>query len=92
MVGSPGVVARQAVLHAVLAQIHLQADGRVHLFSRNCEDRSASFPDVADAVRAAAAGAPSPETFCTLHCRTFFPTDFWGRSIAAKAAHGAALP
>ena len=40
-----------------LPQIHLQADGCVHLFSRNCEDRSASFPDVADAVRAAAAGA-----------------------------------
>ena len=41
----------------IRAQIHLCAGGAVKLFSRNCEDRSQSFPDVADAVRAAAAGA-----------------------------------
>ena len=49
------------------AQIHLQKDGQVHLYSRNCEDRSQSFPDVADATRAAAAGArthlkPDPQS------------------------------
>ncbi|KAK9793179.1 hypothetical protein WJX73_007861 [Symbiochloris irregularis] len=38
------------------AQIHLLPDGSVKVFSRNCEDRSPSFPDVADAVRAAAKG------------------------------------
>jgi DNA ligase-1 len=47
----------------IRAQIHLQRDGAVKVFSRNCEDRSASFPDVADAVRAAAAGAPSQSGF-----------------------------
>ena len=41
----------------VRSQIHLQKDGQVHLYSRNCEDRSQSFPDVAEATRAAAAGA-----------------------------------
>ena len=29
---------------------------QVKVFSRNCEDRSTHFPDVADAIRAAAAG------------------------------------
>ena len=38
------------------AQIHLLPGGQVRVFSRNCEDRSPSFPDVADAVRAAASG------------------------------------
>lgn len=38
------------------AQIHLLTGGEVKVFSRNCEDRSPSFPDVAEAVRAAAAG------------------------------------
>ena len=38
------------------AQIHLLHDGSVKVFSRNCEDRTPSFPDVADAVRAAAKG------------------------------------
>ena len=42
------------------AQIHLLADGTVKVFSRNCEDRSPSFPDVADAVRAAAQGDLAP--------------------------------
>ena len=37
-------------------QIHLMAGGAVRIFSRNCEDRTPSFPDVADIVRAAAAG------------------------------------
>ena len=34
------------------------AAGQVKVFSRNCEERTASFPDVADAMRAAAEGAP----------------------------------
>lgn len=41
-------------LHAL--QIHLHKDGKVRIFSRNCEERSDSFPDVADAVRSAADG------------------------------------
>ena len=40
----------------VCIQIHLMAGGAVRIFSRNCEDRTPSFPDVADIVRAAAAG------------------------------------
>ena len=40
-----------------MSQVHLLADGKVLVFSRNCEDRSGSFPDVGDAIRAAAAGA-----------------------------------
>ena len=39
------------------AQIHLIPDGSVRVFSRNCEDRTASFPDVVAAIKAAAQGA-----------------------------------
>ena len=46
--------------YVLAPQIHLQKDGQVHLYSRNCEDRTQSFPDVADATRAAAAGAHGP--------------------------------
>ena len=42
------------------AQIHLLPGGEVKVFSRNCEDRSPSFPDVAEAVRHAAKGTLSP--------------------------------
>ena len=37
-------------------QIHLHTNGDVRVFSRNCEERTGSFPDVADAIRSAAAG------------------------------------
>lgn len=38
------------------AQIHLAPDGAVSIFSRNGEDHSRRFPDVADYVREASAG------------------------------------
>ena len=38
------------------AQIHLLRNGSVCVFSRNCEDRSQAFPDVATAIRTAAEG------------------------------------
>ena len=44
-------------------QIHLLADSSVRVFSRNCEDRSRGFPDVADAIRAAAHGTLFVVTF-----------------------------
>ena len=46
-------------LSAPPVQIHLMPGGHVRVFSRNCEDRTPSFPDVAEIVRAAAIGAPS---------------------------------
>ena len=39
-------------------QIHLLKSGEVRVFSRNCEDRSQAFPDVATAIRTAAEGEP----------------------------------
>lgn len=39
------------------AQVHLLADGSVRVFSRNCEDRTASFPDVVAAIKQAAQGS-----------------------------------
>ncbi|BBN03501.1 DNA ligase 1 [Marchantia polymorpha subsp. ruderalis] len=36
------------------AQIHMLADGSFRIFSRNCEDTTGRFPDVADICRAAA--------------------------------------
>ncbi len=38
------------------AQIHVLEDGRVCVFSRNCEDRTASFPDVVAAMLHATQG------------------------------------
>ena len=38
------------------AQIHLLPDNSVKVFSRNCEDKTASMPDVVAAVQAAAKG------------------------------------
>lgn len=38
------------------AQIHLLPDNSVKIFSRNCEDKTASMPDVVAAVQAAAKG------------------------------------
>lgn len=38
------------------AQIHLGDDGQVKIFSRNCEDRTQSFPDVVMLIREAAKG------------------------------------
>ncbi|GIL67667.1 hypothetical protein Vafri_21003, partial [Volvox africanus] len=38
----------------VRAQIHMQPDGRVFIFSRNCEDRTDSYPDVCALIRSAA--------------------------------------
>lgn len=35
------------------AQIHLEPDGAVSIFSRNCETRTNAFPDVASAIRKA---------------------------------------
>lgn len=40
------------------AQIHLLPDNSVKIFSRNCEDKTASMPDVVAAVQAAAEGTP----------------------------------
>ncbi len=50
---------KHGMLNVVMcvAQIHLHKNGDVRIFSRNCEERTSSFPDVADAVRSAAAGA-----------------------------------
>ena len=41
-------------------QIHLLRSGSVSVFSRNCEDRSQAFPDVATAIRTAAEGLSRP--------------------------------
>lgn len=38
------------------AQVHMAPGGQVWVFSRNCEDRTAAFPDVVQQVRDAAAG------------------------------------
>ena len=38
------------------AQIHLLPDRSVRLFSRNCEDKTAAFPDVVEAVQRNATG------------------------------------
>lgn len=38
------------------AQIHLLADNSVKIFSRNCEDKTVSMPDVVAAIQAAAQG------------------------------------
>lgn len=38
------------------AQIHLLSDNSVKVFSRNCEDKTASMPDVVAAIQAAAQG------------------------------------
>ncbi|DBB01067.1 hypothetical protein WJX77_004280 [Trebouxia sp. C0004] len=38
------------------AQIHLLSDNSVKVFSRNCEDKTASMPDVVAAIQAAAEG------------------------------------
>lgn len=38
------------------AQIHLLSDNSVKVFSRNCEDKTASMPDVVAAIQAAAKG------------------------------------
>ena len=38
------------------AQIHLLPDNTVKVFSRNCEDKTASMPDVVAAIQAAAKG------------------------------------
>lgn len=41
-------------------QVHLAADGAVWLFSKNCDDFSGAFPDVADAVRRAVGAEHRP--------------------------------
>ncbi len=46
--------------HAVTAHLSMQSPPQVKVFSRNCEERTQSFPDVADAIRSAAEG--------TIHC------------------------
>ena len=48
------------LIEPVRAQIHLLRNGSVCVFSRNCEDRSQAFPDVATAIRTAARGLPCP--------------------------------
>lgn len=40
------------------AQIHLLPDNTVKIFSRNCEDKTVSMPDVVAAIQAAAEGLP----------------------------------
>lgn len=45
------------------AQIHLMEGGKVRIFSRNCEDRTASHPDVAAQVLEAAAGGATSAIF-----------------------------
>ena len=44
----------------ILMQIHLLKSGSVSVFSRNCEDRSQAFPDVATAICSAAEGLSRP--------------------------------
>lgn len=47
------------------AQIHLLSDNSVKVFSRNCEDKTASMPDVVAAIQAAAKGTlPVPLLQC----------------------------
>jgi DNA ligase 1 len=40
----------------VRSQIHVLSDGQIKVFSRNCEDRTSSFPDVAAQIRDAMRG------------------------------------
>ena len=56
---------------AYSAQIHLLRNGNVCVFSRNCEDRSQAFPDVATAIRTAAEGVPLP-----VHVMGFIPREY----------------
>ncbi len=52
------------------AQIHLLSDNSVKVFSRNCEDKTASMPDVVAAIQAAAQGMlPSPVLHFVLWCQ-----------------------
>lgn len=62
------------------AQIHLHKNGDVRIFSRNCEERTSSFPDVADAVRSAAAGAILQHFFTTKYFPCSLPPfmQIWG--------------
>ena len=39
------------------AQIHLLQDRSVKVFSRNCEDKTAAFPDVVEVIQTSATGA-----------------------------------
>ena len=41
------------------AQIHLLPDRSVRVFSRNCEDKTAAFPDVVEVVQTSATGESS---------------------------------
>ena len=52
------------------AQIHLLSDNNVKVFSRNCEDKTASMPDVVAAIQAAAEGMlPSSLLHFVLWCQ-----------------------
>ena len=52
------------------AQIHLLSDNSVKVFSRNCEDKTASMPDVVAAIQAAAKGTlPVSLRQCASACR-----------------------
>ena len=54
------------------AQIHLLSDNSVKVFSRNCEDKTASMPDVVAAIQAAAQGMlPSFLSHFVLWCHSF---------------------
>ena len=50
------------------AQIHLLPDNSVKVFSRNCEDKTVSMPDVVAAIQAAAKGTPSSVPWLPFSC------------------------
>ena len=62
------------------AQIHLLSDNSVKVFSRNCEDKTASMPDVVAAIQAAAQGMlPSFLSHFVLWCHNHVQGDvFFG--------------
>lgn len=49
------------------AQIHLLSDNTVKVFSRNCEDKTVSMPDVVAAIQAAAKGEFAAPHLCSSH-------------------------
>ncbi|MEW5298883.1 MAG: hypothetical protein WDW36_001957 [Sanguina aurantia] len=73
------------------AQIHLLADGSVRIFSRNEEDRTSSFPDVAQLTRqAAAGGATSLIVDAEIVAVEFQPSPAGNFAATAAAAAAAA--
>ena len=70
------------------AQLHLLASGDVRVYSRNCEDRTASFPDVVALVQSLLGDdLAEREVRMSLHAmrqRTTVPSRCEGRAARAR--------